>query len=514
MAEPPLPKRITDIEESLNHAHKEIEKLKSHLDKCYNLEADFERRLALLEEENAATRAYASDLEEYILSLDSSTRKRNLVISGLGENKNESSDSLLLLVYNFIQPYVETLELDDIDIVYRLGRPTGKSRPILCKFVREKTRNDVAAIRPNLNDEDSERRIYLNDDLPQLINERKSDFRMILKLAKSQNVPASATNTKITVNNITYSHKNLDCLPDGLKLEDAKVVKVKNGLAFQSHHAWLSNFYPANIVIHGEKFDSAEQAFQYTKAIRMKDTVAASLILKKKKPQDIKKLGAGVEITPQWDSDKIDVMRFIVKEKFRQNPDICQKLFRTGQQQLIEATLDPFWGAKATLTSKSLKTGTWIGGNMLGKIIMEIREELKREMDCHNLSNATAPAASAAPHVDTQQHSQPPPSNPVVASQRTQSHVETEVNKESTQEIAHKQNRRKGKKNKNRPSSSSSVEEGNLEKEGKNKKQRVFSPTTSLPPPRLLYSDLFNTATEREESMDLGHSQGNQGKSS
>lgn len=201
MAEPTLPKRITDIEDSLNLAHKEIEKLKSHLDKCYNLEADFERRLSLLEEENAATRAYAADLEEYILSLDSATRKRNLVISGLSEGKKETTDSLLILVYNFIQPYIETFELDDIDIVYRLGRPTGRSRPILCKFVREKTRNDVAAIRPSLSDDDSEKRIYLNDDLPQLINERKSDFRTILKLAKAKNIPASANNSKITVNN-------------------------------------------------------------------------------------------------------------------------------------------------------------------------------------------------------------------------------------------------------------------------------------------------------------------------
>lgn len=161
--------------------------------------------MSALERENAETKAYAEDLEDYILTLDSATRKRNLIISGLGEDKGESPDTLPLVVYKFVQPYVE---LSDIDCAYRLGKKDGKSRPVLCKFVKEKVRNTVASIRTNLNEEDNQAKIYLNDDLPQLLNERRAKFPKIVKLAKAKKIPASMSNNKVTVNSVSYSHKN------------------------------------------------------------------------------------------------------------------------------------------------------------------------------------------------------------------------------------------------------------------------------------------------------------------
>lgn len=67
------------------------------------------------------------------------------------------------------------------------------------------------------------------------------------------------------MNNVTYTHKNLDCLPSGVTLEDATVMKVKGGYAFSSEHAWLSNFYPAKFEIQGKSFNSAEHGYQYAK---------------------------------------------------------------------------------------------------------------------------------------------------------------------------------------------------------------------------------------------------------
>lgn len=80
-----------------------------------------------------------------------------------------------------------------------------------------------------------------------MLNEQRAKFRKIVKLAKSKKIPASTRNDKLTVNNITYSHKNFDCLPKGLKLEDAMTIKVKFGLAFCSEDSWLSNFFLCEI---------------------------------------------------------------------------------------------------------------------------------------------------------------------------------------------------------------------------------------------------------------------------
>lgn len=118
-----------------------------------------------------------------------------------------------------------------------------------------------------------------------------------------------------------------------------------------------------------------------------------------------------MEFSPAWDSKKIDVMRTIVEEKFMQNPNLCEKLVATGQELLIEATLDSFWATKAKLNSKSIKNGTWQGANFMGKILMEICDEMLRELGLptkltpDEISNAPETTTTAIPAPEL-----PPPS--------------------------------------------------------------------------------------------------------
>lgn len=106
---------------------------------------------------------------------------------------------------------------------------------------------------------------------------------------------------KITVNNITYTHRNLDWLPAGVTLEDAKMINVKGGLAFQLEHAWVSNFFPTKIELEGLVFDSAEHAYQYTCAPKLKASSLAKIILRAKTGKIAKSLGYQVESNAAWD---------------------------------------------------------------------------------------------------------------------------------------------------------------------------------------------------------------------
>lgn len=223
---------INDVRESLEMAHQGINRLKEQPDHCLGQNSNFERRLSDLEKENSELKSYSEELEDYILTLDSTTRKRNLIISGLGEGNDENAETLPLLIYNFFQPYIDTLETADIDCAYRLGQPGTRARPILCKFAKESIQNETASARNILKDEDSNTKVYLNDDLPQLLNERKAIFRSLVKLAKSQKITASTKGDKITINNITYTHRNLDCLPAGVTVEDAKLLRLKGVTPF------------------------------------------------------------------------------------------------------------------------------------------------------------------------------------------------------------------------------------------------------------------------------------------
>ena len=62
----------------------------------------------------------------------------------------------------------------------------------------------------------------------------------------------------------------------------------------------------------------------------------------------------------------------IVRAKFAQNPDLAARLLRTGDRKLIEGNTwhDVFWGM-------DLNTGQ--GENHLGRILMQVREEMREE---------------------------------------------------------------------------------------------------------------------------------------
>lgn len=523
---PEMSSETKSIIESLEMAHAEIEKLKKYLDIKFTNEAELEKRIEILERENQEVKDYASDLEEYVLQLDSSTRKRNIVISGLSEGKGESSDALAIKVFKFLQPYMETIELEDIDCTYRLGKKMGKSRPVLCKFLKEKTRNEVFAIRSELNDTDSLTRVYLNDDLPQLINERRSNFRIISKLAKAQKIPVSYQNDRITVNNITYKYRDIDCLPNGLRLQDAKIVKVKGGIAFHSENAWLSNFYPCKIVLQGITFTSSEQAFQYTRALRLKEPHTASLILRSRKAVQAKRLGKSITTTtPEWDNDRFDVMRRITSEKFSQNYQLAGKLISSGQEQLIEATIDGFWGAKASINSKAIRDGSWMGANFLGKILQEVRDELRRDMVYSEFLNARLEVTvDYTPQTLPPTQAQPTGQDPVTSDDQDQLiSVANITQRQQTKAKTRRENQRslstqdntslftqetpsatQGRKNKIRPASDSSHEGVSPnDRPAFKKKLRIYSPKSALPPVRPI-ADLFGLPASTDCHLDVG----------
>jgi ribA/ribD-fused uncharacterized protein len=70
-----------------------------------------------------------------------------------------------------------------------------------------------------------------------------------------------------------------------------------------------------------------------------------------------------------WEQVKDDVMRRAVLRKFETHADIRATLLATGDEALVEnAPGDYYWGCG--------KDGT--GKNMLGKILMEIRDVLRK----------------------------------------------------------------------------------------------------------------------------------------
>jgi ribA/ribD-fused uncharacterized protein len=129
----------------------------------------------------------------------------------------------------------------------------------------------------------------------------------------------------------------------------------------------FSNFSRHTVWLKGKKWPTSEHYFQAQKfagtdheeAIRLASSprVAADSGRDRKKP-----------LRRDWEAVKDDIMRDAVRAKFTQHADLREVLLSTGTATLVEHTTnDAYWG----------DGGDGSGKNMLGRILMEIREELR-----------------------------------------------------------------------------------------------------------------------------------------
>lgn len=133
---------------------------------------------------------------------------------------------------------------------------------------------------------------------------------------------------------------------------------------FMKEYRFLSNFYPCKVNYCGNIFKSSEAAYQ---AQKCPDRIDEFLDLS---ANQSKILGQKVSIRKDWDNVKDKIMYEIVYCKFTQNEDLKEKLLNTGDEYLQEGNdwYDVYWGV-------DIHTGK--GLNMLGKILMKVRSELR-----------------------------------------------------------------------------------------------------------------------------------------
>ena len=132
----------------------------------------------------------------------------------------------------------------------------------------------------------------------------------------------------------------------------------------------------------GHSFQTTEQAFMWAKAQLFGDKDSARLILAEKNPAKAKELGRGVKgFNPtHWDINKEFLMYEVNLAKYSQFDDYKSVLLSTGDKELVEANGRPdlVWSWGLYVSHKDiLNESKWPGQNLLGKVLMKIREELR-----------------------------------------------------------------------------------------------------------------------------------------
>lgn len=138
--------------------------------------------------------------------------------------------------------------------------------------------------------------------------------------------------------------------------------------SFSGDFAFLSNFFSSPIEVEGHTYPTVEHAFQAFKTHNLGERAA---IRKAETPAKAKRMGRNVSLRSDWESVKIGLMLDFITKKFK-DPILKQRLLDTDDAELVEGNTwhDTFWG---------VDSNTGKGKNWLGRLLMEVREEIQEE---------------------------------------------------------------------------------------------------------------------------------------
>ena len=142
--------------------------------------------------------------------------------------------------------------------------------------------------------------------------------------------------------------------------------------ASEQPYGVFSNLYRREFVFEGETYPTAEHAYQAGKARKPQ---VREWLMNAPSPSLLAMAAHGLyywDIAPGWSTTKFDRMKRVLHAKFSAFDDLRELLLSTGERRLVE-----------TATTDSPVNRLWgevkgQGKNMLGVLLMEVRDELRK----------------------------------------------------------------------------------------------------------------------------------------
>ena len=163
------------------------------------------------------------------------------------------------------------------------------------------------------------------------------------------------------------------------------MIKIEDRITDTHVYFWgdptLSNWGPAEFDYKGNHFFNSEQAFMWEKAKFFGDAEIAAKILETPNPKNAKDLGRMVKgyDDSRWVERRYGAMFEACMAKFSQNKHRLETLLSTGDRILVEGSpYDKVWGVGIHWAEEAIMDeSNWQGLNLLGKVLMEVRDFLR-----------------------------------------------------------------------------------------------------------------------------------------
>lgn len=330
------------------------------------------------------------DTDMELLKIKANALKNNLILEGIPELSeiSEEEAKTILTTDDQVNSFLEkTLGISQIDIdsTYRLGKPRHdptSARPILIKFQRPRDRESVWYARSILNSKQNSQ-FRIKEDLPPKLRPLMAALHKVAQQARRY--PKTYRNVmvkdyQIHINGKAYSPSQLENLPKKLRPSYTSTPGNIEAVAFYGRHSIFSNHYQCNFMVGDTSYNSIEQFLAHRRANIAGDSDLAQEALTAQDPVDCKRILTALSTAKSektWIEKRHEVLFSGLYAKFTQNEPLMAYLLDSENRQLGEASRDLTWGVGMSLTDRNiLDTSLWKGGNLLGKILMEVRQDI------------------------------------------------------------------------------------------------------------------------------------------
>ena len=192
-------------------------------------------------------------------------------------------------------------------------------------------------------------------------------------VSMSGGLKAIVTDTDEEHQSHTCYIQGVECRADEARFGGIIIEAVRESIGFYHLHqpyGFFSNFAPYAIYLKDRIWVTSEHYFQ---AQKFAGTPHEEQVRQSATPRVAAEMGRDRSrpLRSDWQAVKDATMREALYAKFTQHPDLTEKLLETNEARLVEHTRnDNYWG----------DGGDGSGKNRLGKLLMEIRDQIRRDL--------------------------------------------------------------------------------------------------------------------------------------
>ena len=369
---------LDDIKKNVDSTNRTVEDLKTSLEFTQMQFSEAQKRINELQQEVGRIPKLESEInqlklenktfEEKLIQQDNYSRKENVVIQGLTENKDENCFQLVEKLFSDMR-----LENFKVQRCHRLGpkRTDSKPRPLIMRFAFYSDKQTFMKNRHALPD-----MLKAHDDYSPETAKIRSLLRPIYSQLKQQCARAKLIEDKIVLDGKRYTYEQVITGQFPIDLQDTNHKSVNGMTLFSGELSHMSNLYHSKITINGQNYSSNEHYYQYVKCTDLGHHDIAKKVLQEKFSRNAMHVGNQVRAPEGW-ATRVgsQILKEAIEAKYA-NPHLAAKL-KSVKGLIVEATKHKEYGIGHPFSSeKAQNREKWEGKNIMGDLLTAHRDSL------------------------------------------------------------------------------------------------------------------------------------------